>query len=180
MTLAAADQPNGKRGPTVVVVLGVAGSGKTEVGSLLACALHWQFEDADTYHSRANVAKMSRGRSLTDQDRLPWLELLSKEIDHWVKTGTKTVLACSALKNSYRGVLKHGLSEVVFVYLKGSYETIYARLCGRPGHFMKAEMLAGQFQALEEPEDAIVVDIDWPPPQIVAFIEKELGLAKDS
>jgi gluconokinase len=173
---AASDQRNNSPGPTVVVVLGVAGSGKTEIGCLLAAALKWDFRDADSYHSAANIEKMSQGQSLSDEDRVPWLKLMAQEIDTWVETGSKTVLACSALKDSYRQALKHGHKEVTFVYLKGSFEMIYARLSQRHGHFMKAEMLASQFAALEEPKDAIVVDAGWQPSKIVAFLEKQLGV----
>jgi gluconokinase len=176
---AASEQRNNSPRPTVVVVLGVAGSGKTEIGSLLAAALKWDFRDADAYHSPASIEKMSRGQSLSDEDRVPWLKLMAREIDNWVETGTKTVLACSALKDGYRRALKQGHKEVVFVYLKGSFEMIYARLSQRHGHFMKAEMLASQFAALEEPTDAIVVDADWQPTKIVAYLEKELGFDKD-
>jgi gluconokinase len=176
---AASNERSNTPSPTVLVVLGVAGSGKTEIGSLLAGALQWNFRDADAYHSAANIEKMSHGQSLSDEDRVPWLKLMAREIDNWVETGTKTVLACSALKDSYRLALKQGHEEVAFVYLKGSFEMIHARLSQRHGHFMKAEMLASQFAALEEPTEAIVVDAGWQPAKIVAYVEKELGITDD-
>ncbi len=172
---ATVDQRLDRPKPTVIVVLGVSGSGKSEIGALLAQALNWQFEDADDYHSPGNIEKMREGHSLNDEDRKPWLASLAFAINDWIETGSGTVLACSALKNDYRRVLKQDSDQVAFVYLKGSYETIHARLTQRHGHFMKADMLKSQFATLEEPADAVVVDIDWTREEIVDCIEKALG-----
>ncbi len=160
----------------VVVVMGVSGSGKTTVGRLLAARLGWPFYDADDYHPSANVEKMSAGVALTDEDRQPWLETLRALIEEVLAHDASAVVACSALKASYRALLQ-GLEEGVrFVYLKGSYEAIERRMARRANHFMRAGMLAGQFAALEEPEDAIVVDVSLAPAQIVDRILEELAL----
>ena len=159
----------------IVIVMGVVGAGKTTVGSMLAAELGWQFADADDFHPPANVQKIRSGTALTDADRAPWLELLRKAVAGWSAANTNVVLACSALKSSYREKLKVGL-EVRFVYLKGSVALIAERLHERHGHFAGQSILASQMADLEEPQSAIVADIRQTPSQIVASIRKQLGL----
>ncbi|MGI0490719.1 gluconokinase [Alkalinema pantanalense CENA528] len=154
----------------VIIIMGVSGSGKTTVGERLAEALGWQFEDADRFHPAANVAKMSQGIPLTDADRLPWLQCLQTEIQQWLEVPTPKVLACSALKNSYRQWLQVS-DRVKFVYLKGSFELIQQRLSQRQGHFMSASLLKSQFEALEEPDGVFQVDIAQPLDTIVEIIQ---------
>src|SRR5450631_4529124 len=155
--------------------MGVTGSGKTTVGSLLALQLKWQFADADSFHSPANVEKMRQGIALDDADRAPWLAAMRAAILKWSGERQNVVLACSALKRSYRETLETG-PDVKFVYLKGSYEFIYERLRSRHGHFATEKILRSQFAALEEPEDAIVVDVSLAPEQIVKEIREGLNL----
>lgn len=160
----------------VVVVMGVSGSGKTTVGRLLSARQGWPFYDADDFHPAANVEKMSAGVALTDVDRLPWLEKLREVIAEILSDGGSAVVACSALKTSYRTLLSVSNETVRFVYLKGSYEAIERRMALRADHYMKAGMLAGQFAALEEPKDAVVVDVALEPAQIVDRVVEELSL----
>jgi gluconokinase len=157
----------------VLLIMGVAGSGKTVIGSMLAKSLNWKFGDADAFHPAANIEKMSRGVPLTDQDREPWLRAMRDAICGWINSGQNAVLAVSALKRQYRNQLTCG-PETRIVYLKGSPDLIYSRLSQRQGHFMRPEMLASQFADLEEPADAIVVDISQTPEQIVAEIKRRL------
>ncbi len=155
--------------------MGVTGSGKTTIGSLLAARLAWHFADADDFHSAANKEKMHKGIPLTDADRLPWLAAMREQIAKWVALKQNVVLACSALKQSYRQLLWDG-PEVKFVYLKGTYQLIAERLRARKGHFADEHILAGQFADLEEPGDALVVDISASPEEIVDEICRRLGL----
>ncbi|MEJ2359662.1 MAG: gluconokinase [Deinococcales bacterium] len=144
------------------MVMGVSGSGKTTVGKRLASRLGFAFADADSYHPQANIDKMAAGVPLTDEDRQPWLERLRALIEKHAAEGRSLVLACSALKESYRRELKRAqpAARVQFVYLEGDFDTILARIRRRKGHYMKANMLQSQFRDLEEPEDAITVDVD--------------------
>ena len=160
----------------IIVVMGVTGSGKTTVGQLLAARLGYVFADADDFHSAANKEKMHKGIPLTDADRLPWLTAMHEQIGKWVASKQNGVLACSALKQSYRQQLWSG-PEAKVVYLKGSYELIAERLRARKGHFADEHILAGQFADLEEPTDAVAVDISATPEEIVAEICRRLGLA---
>jgi gluconokinase len=160
----------------VVIVMGVTGAGKTTIGCLLAEQLGWQFADADDFHPVANVEKMRHGIPLTDEDRRPWLERLRAEIDGWLSSNKNVVLACSALKRRYRQQLEAG-PQVRFVYLKGSAALIAERLRARHGHFAGEAILAGQFADLEEPGDALTVDISATPEEIVAEIQAKLHLA---
>jgi gluconokinase len=159
----------------IIAVMGVTGSGKTTIGNLLAARLAWQFADADDFHSPANKEKMHKGIPLTDADRLPWLAAIHEQIAKWVTAKENVVLACSALKQSYRQLLWNG-PELKFVYLKGSYELIAERLRARKGHFADEHILAGQFRDLEEPNDAVTVDIGASPEQIVDEICRRLCL----
>jgi gluconokinase len=161
----------------VVVLMGVSGTGKTEVGTRLAQALGGTFVEGDDYHPRANVEKMRSGVPLDDADRQPWLETLAREIGGWLDAGRTVVLACSALKQRYRDILKAGRPGVRFVHLKGDADLIRARFQGRRGHYMPASLLDSQLAALEKPADAITVGIEAPPDAIVAAIRKALAAA---
>lgn len=155
--------------------MGVTGAGKTTVGKLLAGQLGWEFDDADSFHSAKNIQKMSQGIPLDDADRGPWLEAMREAITGWVAEKKNSVLACSALKRVYRQKLAVDAS-VKFVYLKGSYELIAKRLHERHGHFATEQILADQFANLEEPEDAVTVDVDQSPEEIVREIREKLDL----
>jgi gluconokinase len=160
----------------VVIVMGVAGSGKTTVGQLLARTLGWQFHDADDLHPRRNREKMHNGIALTDDDRRPWLEAVRGQIEQCLAGGVDVVIACSALKQWYRELLVVNPAEVRVVYLKGERTLIEARLASRRGHFFDRQLLASQFEALEEPGDAIVEDVSREPQVIVESIRAKLGL----
>ena len=159
----------------IVIVMGVTGAGKTTIGQLLAEQLGWEFADGDDYHPAANVEKMRNGIPLTDADRAPWLETLRALIAGWIAAKKNAVLACSALKRAYRESLRLA-PEVQVVYLKGTPELLRQRLRARVGHFMTERMLESQLAALEEPEDAVVVDVDRSPAEIVTEILARLGL----
>jgi gluconokinase len=160
----------------ILIVMGVVGTGKTTVGRLLADQLHYEFADADHFHPQGNIEKISHGIALSDADREPWLERLREGILKWEENGTHAVLACSALKGSYRNKLKAG-PDVQFVFLRGSAELIAQRLSSRHGHFAGASILASQMADLEEPDDAITVNIAQTPPEIVAEIRQKLDMA---
>ena len=158
----------------VILVMGVAGAGKTTVGKALADALGWSFRDADDDHPEENVAKMARGVPLDDADRLPWLERLRARIDAALASGEGLVLACSALKESYRAVLGTDRPEVKTVFLSAPAEVLAERLRGRPGHFFPETLLASQLQTLEPPEGALVVDATRPVSELITEIQKSL------
>ncbi|HJR77698.1 MAG TPA: gluconokinase [Nitrospiraceae bacterium] len=160
----------------IIIVMGVSGSGKTTIGTQLAKSLHWTFVDADDFHLAANVDKMRRGIPLTEEDRRPWLAALRAQIGQWLEQNRSIVLACSALKGWYRRALLIDPSRMRLVYLKGSYSLIAERLARRQGHFMRRELLASQYGALEEPAEALIVDAALRPPEIVQEIRKELNL----
>jgi gluconokinase len=160
----------------IVIVMGVVGAGKTTVSRLLAEQSGWEFADADDFHPPSNVEKIRHGISLNDDDRKPWLDSLRKATIAWIAEYRNVVLACSALKRSYRQELDVG-PEVRFVYLKGSADLIADRLRSRQGHFAGEQILASQFADLEEPNEAVTVQIADTPEQIVAEIRKKLGLA---
>lgn len=146
-----------------LIVMGVSGSGKSTVASALAERLGWHFADGDQFHPPANVAKMSAGQPLDDTDRWPWLQAIADEIDRVAGAGGHLVIACSALKRTYRDLLVHGRDDVRLVYLDGPKELITARLAQRRDHFMPPGLLASQFAALEPPssdENVITVTID--------------------
>ena len=159
----------------VLIVMGVVGAGKTTIGRLLAEQLGWEFADADDFHPRSNVEKIRHGIPLDDEDRRPWLAALGEAIAHWTDEGRNVVLACSALKRSYRRELASG-RQVKFVYLKASAELIVERLRSRRGHFADEQILASQLADLEEPQAAATVDSAATPQQIVAEIRNKLGL----
>jgi gluconokinase len=161
----------------VVVVMGVAGSGKSTVGPLLARALGGEFAEGDRFHPAANVAKMTRGEPLDDADRRPWLEAMAEAIRGWSRKDRPTVLACSALKRAYRAILAAGAPDVRFVFLKGEQGVIADRMAQRRDHFMPPSLLTSQFATLEEPEHAIVADIRADPAAIVAAVLPHLRAA---
>ena len=164
--------------PRVIVVMGVAGSGKSTVGALLARRNDGRFFDADDFHPAANIAKMAAGIPLDDSDRTPWLARLRREVVDSTPTDGFSVLACSALKRIYRQQLGVAPPEVVLVYLKGGADLLESRLKGRHGHYMKPGMLASQLAILEEPspEEGITVAIEKDPEAIAIAIEAALGL----
>ena len=154
--------------------MGVSGAGKTTIGKLLASELGWDFADADYYHSPENIDKMRNGIPLTDADRAPWLESLRTLVSGWIAAGRNAVLACSALKQKYREFLRFA-PEVRIVYLKGTPELLQHRLRARHGHYMTEQMLASQLATLEEPENAMVIDVNRSPAEIVAEIRTRLA-----
>jgi gluconokinase len=162
----------------VVILMGVAGSGKTTVGEVLAQRLGWRFYDADDFHPPHSREKMRRGEPLTEEDRKPWLEELHELIIRCEREGENAVLACSALKQTHRERLTAGSHDVRLVYLKGPRDVIARRLAGRHGHFFDPALLQSQFDALEEPSDALAVDIDGTPERIADAIVAGLALAK--
>ncbi len=155
--------------------MGVVGAGKTTIGTLLAEQLGWEFVDGDSFHPPSNIEKISHGIPLTDSDRVPWLEAIRDVMRQWIAEGRNVVLACSALKHSYRTMLRIS-PEVKFVYLKADPALIQERLRLRHGHFATEDLLASQFAALEEPRDASAVDVGRPPAEIVAAIRRQLAL----
>ena len=164
--------------PCVLIVMGVSGSGKSTIGEQLARRIAWTYEDGDGFHPASNVAKMSAGHPLSDDDRWPWLMAIAEEIDRVCLTGEHAVIACSALKRAYRAVLVHGRSDVRIVFLRGSEQLIANRLAQRKGHFMPPGLLASQFETLEPPdasENPATVSIDASVEMIVNDIIRQLG-----
>src|SRR3984957_16074667 len=159
--------------PCALIVMGVSGSGKSTIAAALAERLKWTFEDGDRFHPKSNVAKMSAGHPLTDEDRRPWLQAIADEIDRVCEAGERAVIACSALKRAYRDILVHGRDDVRIVFLEGSQALIADRLEKRKGHFMPAGLLDSQFKTLEPPqasEHPITVSIDATVEEIVRNI----------
>ena len=168
-----------KRLPNVIVVMGVAGAGKTLVGKTLARAIGWAFYDADDFHSRANIDKMSRGEPLTDEDRRPWLAAMRAVIAGIIERADHGVLACSALKEWYRRALvpeESPAGAVRFVYLEVPEPVLRARLATRKSHFAPPELLPSQLQTLEPPADAVSEDGTKPPDDIVRSVRVKLGV----
>ena len=160
----------------IVVLFGVAGSGKTTISRLLAQELGWKFYEADELHPKSNVKKMRQGIALTDMDRRPWLEGLRELLGESIARKENVILACSALKEKYREYLQIS-DEIKWIGLKGEYQLIADRLQQRHGHFMNPILLRSQFEILEEPkEDAVVVDIDATPTKTVQTIREQLGV----
>ena len=158
----------------IILIMGVTGCGKTTIGRLLSAALGWPFYDADNFHSPVNVRKMATGVSLTDEDRGPWLDELRALVSERNERGENGVLACSALKQSYRRTLSTGANLVV-VYLKAEADLIRSRLADRRGHFMPQRLIESQFLDLEEPAEAITIPAAWPPDRIVSAIRSRIG-----
>ena len=170
------DGKDGSLRHMVIILMGVTGSGKTTVGEQLAADLGWTYRDADDFHPKANVQKMAQSTPLTDEDRWPWLEILALEIGQWLNADQGAILGCSALKQSYRDVLIGGRNRVQIVHLSGSKELIAQRLETRVHRYMPASLLDSQFETLEEPRDALRVDIAPTPMVIAASIRMALGL----
>jgi gluconokinase len=168
-----------KEMPCALVVMGVSGSGKSTIADKLADRLGWRYEDGDRFHPASNVAKMSAGLPLTDQDRRPWLKAIADEIDRVCKAGERAVIACSALKHAYRDILVHGRRDVRIVFLWGTQALIAERLASRKGHFMPPGLLDSQFKTLEPPEKSehpVTVSIDASVEAIVDDIVRKLKL----
>jgi len=162
---------------TIVVVMGVSGSGKTTVAAGLARAEGWILLEGDQFHPPANVAKMKAGTPLTDDDRWPWLRAIAAREDELLAAGQSAVVACSALKRAYRGILIGGRPDTVLVYLRGSQTLIAERMKSRTGHFMPPSLLHSQFATLEEPgpdEHPIIVDIGGPPDAVIQDVIQQL------
>ena len=167
--------------PCALIVMGVSGAGKSTVGEALAARLGWRYEDGDSFHPASNVAKMHAGHPLTDEDRWPWLRAIAAEIDRVCQAGSHVVMACSALRRTYRDVLLHGRKDVRLIYLDGTEPLIGDRLGHRKGHFMPPGLLASQFATLEPPgadEHAVRVSIDAPVETIVDDVLDQLGLGR--
>jgi gluconokinase len=161
----------------VIVVMGVAGAGKSTIGRMLAQRLGWRFYDADDFHPATNRDKMRNGAALTDDDRRPWLEAVRDEIALCLNDAENAVIACSALKSSYRNLLGAPNEHLRFVYLKGSIETLAGRLAARRDHFFPERLLKSQLETLEEPDDALIENIDdRSPSEVVESIRKRLGV----
>jgi gluconokinase len=159
----------------IIVLIGVTGSGKSTVGRLLARQLGWKFYEGDDLHPAANLQKMRRGLPLTDEDRKPWLKAIQNAIRAAVENRENVVIACSALKESYRNML-HVEGEVIFVYLKANSPLIQQRLKKRTGHFMNPVLIQSQFDTLEEPNQAVQIDAGLTPAEIVQLIRHRLAI----
>jgi gluconokinase len=169
----------GIEAPCALVVMGVSGSGKSTIADHLAKRLGWRYEDGDRFHPPGNVAKMSAGQPLTDEDRWPWLQAIADEIDRLSAASQRAVVACSALKRAYRDILVHGRDDVRTIFLDGTQDLVAMRLAARKGHFMPPELLASQFKTLEPPQPSerpITVSIDAPVEAIVDDIVRQLDL----
>jgi gluconokinase len=162
---------------TILVVMGVSGSGKTTIANGLAAVEHWTVLEGDSFHPPANVAKMRSGTPLTDEDRRPWLRAIAAAIDADLARGVNAVVACSALRRAYRDILIGGRRDVQLVFLKGSKALIAERMNARKDHFMPPSLLDSQFRTLEEPapdENPITVEIGGTPDEIVRAIMEQL------
>jgi gluconokinase len=177
-TLKRPSQKDGMTNAMAVVLMGVTGSGKTTVGEILAERLGWSFLDGDDFHPQANVAKMASGTPLTDEDRWPWLQTLADELGSRIDRGDSCLLGCSALKGEYRNALRGARSQqqVCFVHLTGSEALIADRLAQRVHRYMPQSLLRSQFEALEPPQDATVIDIDATPEEIADRVIAALNL----
>jgi gluconokinase len=161
--------------PDSLIVMGVSGSGKSLVGKAAATALGWIFLDADDFHSEANRTKMHNGIPLTDEERFPWLESLNAELTARHARGEHVVLACSALRECYREILRRGLPGVCFIYLKIDIAAVRKRVSERSGHFFPAQLVENQFATLEPPADAVDIDATLPQETIVEKIRSLRG-----
>jgi gluconokinase len=165
--------------PAVIVVMGVSGSGKSTIASMLAHRLHWIYEDGDWLHPQANIEKMHHGEPLNDEDRWPWLHAIADWIDATRKSGNHGIVACSALKRAYRDILIGQRKDVRLIYLKGDQDLIARRIAARADHFMPPKLLDSQFQALEEPkadERPITISVVPHPREIVETIVKKMNI----
>lgn len=170
-------------GPVHLVIMGVSGSGKTTLAQLLERRLGWPYAEADDFHPRANVEKMTAGVPLDDDDRRPWLEALRDWLTAQAAAGRSTIVTCSALRRAYRDVLREADGRVRFVHLTAVPELIAPRLDGRTGHFMPASLLGSQLATLEPlvaGEDGVVVVVDVPPEQVADRALEALGIGSDA
>jgi gluconokinase len=165
--------------PRIILIMGVSGSGKTTIGRRVAAALGWPYFEADDFHSVANKEKMAQGIPLNDADREPWLATIRAKMDECRAAGQSAVFTCSALKEKYRAALLTPGDDTLLVYLRGSFETIQARVAQRQGHYMKAGLVESQFEALEEPKDAFTLDVTLAPEEIVQAILARVGAVSD-
>jgi gluconokinase len=163
----------------ILIVAGVSGSGKTTVGALIAGQLHWRFADADDFHPESNVVKMRSGIPLTDEDRLPWLRAIADWMDDRIKAGESAVVACSALKRSYRELLLCGRPEATMVFLEVSHDELARRLSMRAGHFFPKQLLESQMKTVEPPQPGenmrtVLVDGDatWTADKVIALLDR--------
>jgi gluconokinase len=172
-------QVGGREGATIIVLMGVSGSGKTTIAKVLSDRLGWPFRDADEFHPQANIDKMAGGTPLTDEDRWPWLRAIAAWIDEEHAAGKSAIVTCSALKRSYRAVIVGARAYVRLVYLQGSEALLASRLAGRHGHFMPPALLRSQLDDLEEPgpdEHALTVSVAPTPDEIADDILRRLKL----
>lgn len=153
-----------------IILMGVSGSGKSSIGQALSARLGWSFYEGDNFHSPQSVEKMSRGIPLSDEDRFPWLETLSKLIYEKNESGENIILACSALKRAYRQHLRLGNENLIFIHLDGDYDLVWSRMQTRGSHYMKPAMLQSQFDTLEVPQHAVRIKIDQPVEAIIESI----------
>ena len=160
----------------IILLMGVAGSGKTTIGRRLAAELGWPYFEADDFHSEASREKMQSGVPLNDDDRAPWLVAIRAQIDACVAAGRPAVFTCSALKQKYRQVLLAGIDAAALVHLAADRAMIEARVQQRPGHFLKADLVPSQLAALEPPADALTLDAGRPPEILVAQIRRHLSV----
>lgn len=159
----------------IAVIMGVSGCGKTTLGEKCAEKLRIGYFEADSFHPEVNIKKMSSGVPLDDDDRWPWLQYIKEKIIACQTAGESAVFSCSALKESYRQFLQDDLAEPIqWVYLRGSFDTIYQRLESRQGHYQKSDMLKSQFDDLEEPDYGIIIDIDMPLDEKIKTLSKNL------
>jgi gluconokinase len=163
----------------ILIVAGVSGSGKTTVGALIAGHLHWRFADADDFHPESNVAKMRSGIPLTDEDRLPWLEAIAAWMDERIKAGESAVVACSALKRSYRDLLLRGRPDATMVFLEVSHDELARRLAMRAGHFFPKQLLESQMKTVELPQPdenvrtmLVKGDATWTADKVIALLDR--------
>ena len=162
-------------GPVIIILMGVAGAGKTTVGRQLAQHLNWQFYDGDVFHPQKNIDKIRLGIPLTDDDRRPWLARIRESVIDWIARGERVVLACSLLREEYRAYVLNGHRDrVQLVYLRASPALLQLRLINRQGHFMKEPLLRSQLGVLEEPADALVVDASQTPETIICVVQSVL------
>ncbi|WP_245515139.1 gluconokinase [Jiella endophytica] len=165
--------------PTALIIMGPSGVGKSTTAELIAARLGWPFAEADEFHPKANIDKMTSGVALNDDDRAPWLAAIRDWISREAESGVSTVLTCSALKRSYRDILRQAGARVRFVALKADPELVASRLEHRRGHFMPKSLLQSQFsdlQPLASDEDGVTVSVDATPEEVVRGILGQLGL----
>jgi len=166
--------------PAGFLIMGVSGSGKSTLGKALAHSLDWDFFDGDDFHSVENIAKMTAGIPLKDADRVPWLAALNHRLVSTLQQNRHPVVACSALKEVYRQQLLNGTHGIAIIYLKGDYDILWSRMAAREGHYMKSNMLRSQFDTLEEPQDALVLDASLPLDAMLGTILANYSLLKRS